>query len=60
MRVASRAVSCTLCARENSCFYRHHYDEKQVDAPIEYAKHSDIVRAHTKYEASVSSLEVLQ
>ena len=39
--------------KDNPCFHRHHYDETQLEGPVEFAKHSEIVRAHSKWEGKI-------
>ena len=39
--------------KDNPCFHRHHYDEKNVDTPIEFTKHFDMIRGHNKWEGRI-------
>eukprot|EP00438_Fugacium_kawagutii_P013764 Skav232241 [mRNA] locus=scaffold273:39289:40470:- [translate_table: standard] len=39
--------------KDNPCFHRHHYDDTNVDTPIEFAKHNDIIRGHNKWEGRI-------
>ncbi|CAJ1381245.1 unnamed protein product [Effrenium voratum] len=51
LRKSEKAYEAEM--KDNPCFYRHHYDEKMVDTPLEFAKHSDILRGHNKWEGRI-------
>eukprot|EP00913_Durusdinium_trenchii_P009151 g8601.t1 len=39
--------------KDNPCFHRHHFDSNNVETTIEFAKHADIVRGHSKWEGRI-------